>query len=239
MLDPYPDLDQLKQVYNSEYNLYQEASKSFLTKLVELFSQSRTDLVKKYIQPPKKILDIGCGLGAFLKEMLDLGYEVKGTEWNNTASQVASEKIGNGNVITSELSQISEKYHIITLWHVLEHNPTPIDLINEIKKLLQPHSLLFIEVPNSSSITIKSSQSNYAWYSIPEHVTYWNYQSLKYFADNNNFEILESSTPFSMPFLYSKSQSNSFSLIISPFVQFYASLTGRGDIIRQVWRLKQ
>lgn len=103
-----------------------------------------------------RVLDIGSGLGQFLKALRELGYnDIQGVDIDLEAIQYCKnaglkvEKISN-------ITDIKGKYEFITMMHVLEHFPKE-EIINTLSfvktNLLAQKGQLFIAVPNAQSNT--------------------------------------------------------------------------------------
>ena len=45
-------------------------------------------------------------------------------------------------------SELTEKYDLITMFHLLEHLVMPIDLLKKVRKMLKQEGVLFFELPN-------------------------------------------------------------------------------------------
>jgi len=98
-----------------------------------------------------RVLDIGAGIGTFLAMARDqLGWEVVGTEVSKSAVQFAQERYGLelllGPVDEAELAP--QSFDLITLWHVLEHVPSPARTLRLCFQLLANNGRLAIAVPN-------------------------------------------------------------------------------------------
>ncbi|MCK1986502.1 class I SAM-dependent methyltransferase [Lysinibacillus fusiformis] len=94
----------------------------------------------------KKVLDFGCGAGGFLNLIKDVADKAIGIELD----EIIREQLNNEGIICyKNISETDEKFDVITLFHVLEHIPNPIELLQEIKKYLNPCGVLIIEVPNA------------------------------------------------------------------------------------------
>jgi SAM-dependent methyltransferase len=110
----------------------------------------RLDLLKR-AGPNVRLLDIGAGIGTFLSLARDrLGWEVSGTEVSTAAVGIARERYGLDLLLGSaeNLALPPGSFDLITLWHVLEHVPSPSQTLKLCHDLLRPKGLLAIAVPN-------------------------------------------------------------------------------------------
>lgn len=108
---------------------------------------------RKFILGKKgKLLDVGCGLGYFVKKVSQFpGWEVFGYEISPSAVDYARGNLGLKNVFAGrvEESKFTEhSFDIITLWDVLEHIPEPDALLGYLNSLLKDEGMLFIHTPN-------------------------------------------------------------------------------------------
>ena len=130
------------------------------------------------------VLDFGCGSGEMLQVFdSEFNISVKGLEPENKARLLAQEK---GFEIVSSISEFkakSEKFDLVTLFHVIEHLYDPINLLIEIKSLLNQDGLLVIETPNSQDALIKLYESEAF-----RNFTYWSHHP--YLYSNKSIEIL-------------------------------------------------
>lgn len=110
----------------------------------------RLDLLKR-AGPNVRLLDIGAGIGTFLSLARDrLGWEVTGTEVSTAAVGIARERYALDLLLGSaeDLALLPGSFDVITLWHVLEHVPSPSQTLKLCHDLLRPKGLLAIAVPN-------------------------------------------------------------------------------------------
>jgi len=106
-----------------------------------------------------KLLDVGCGLGYFVKMVYDYdSWEVFGYEISQEAVDFAV-KMGLKNVFCGrvETSSFMEKqFDIITLWDVIEHIPEPDPILSYLSSLLKDDGILFIYTPNARIQLLKA-----------------------------------------------------------------------------------
>jgi 2-polyprenyl-3-methyl-5-hydroxy-6-metoxy-1,4-benzoquinol methylase len=138
-----------------------------------------------------RVLDIGCGRGAFLakaKETKDA--KVTGLESNGIAAKFAETR---GIEIVDELIEAHaaarpEYYDVVTAFQVLEHVPQPRSFLLACKAALKKGGLLVIGVPNDDSFIGLSKE--FVLNGPPHHVTMWNRDSLAALAGELGLEFV-------------------------------------------------
>lgn len=103
--------------------------------------------------PVKKILDIGCGRGDFIKVAENKGYLVAGIDFDETNIEIARRNFGLKNVYATTIEEFlsenpKKRFDIITFFEVLEHLPDPRSFIKNVKKLLAQEGYIVVSVPN-------------------------------------------------------------------------------------------
>lgn len=113
----------------------------------------------------KKVLDFGSGNGGFLKLAKDVCKEVTGVELEKAVIPFYMEDKLN---IQNNIYNINSKFDIITSFHVIEHIKEPLEILENLKSLLEDNGKLIIEVPNANDalLTIYKSEPF-------SHFTYW------------------------------------------------------------------
>lgn len=99
------------------------------------------------------ILDIGSGLGLFLSEFKRRGWQTLGTEISPDMVKYARRTYGL-RILAGDLLhlKIQQSFDVVTLNNVLEHLYQPRQTLIKVHKLLKPHGLLVIVVPNIGSL---------------------------------------------------------------------------------------
>lgn len=114
-------------------------------------SQRIGKLLSKHIDDDSEILDIGCGYGDKMQELLSLGYSnVSGVEVNQKLVDMAGKKgLNVVSVDTFDMEQHREKYDVLVMSHIIEHFQYQ-DLIQFMESYLgclKPGGLLLIATP--------------------------------------------------------------------------------------------
>ncbi len=196
--NPRPDIKEIEKYYQSEnYISHSNTNKGFINKLYQLV---RGLTLKKKLglinllnkdSKTKKILDIGCGTGMFLKVCSENNWETYGSEPDQKTRNAA---IGNSKSeiklnIFEEYS--SQKFDIITMWHVMEHIHDLNKNLERIKELMNTHSYLIIAVPNCDSFDAKIYKEYWAAYDVPRHLSHFNIKSLTSLITKHDMTLIK------------------------------------------------
>lgn len=96
------------------------------------------------------LLDVGTGDGYFLS-FAKLQFEVEATEISASGvayARARGHRVHQGTIFDDSFN--GRKYDVITMWHVLEHVPSPGRILERIKTMLNPGGILVIAVPNEA-----------------------------------------------------------------------------------------
>lgn len=111
--------------------------------------QQSAALLARHLPSGARVLDYGCGAGAFLSCLAPVGLQGHGAEFDAEAAHQASVVSGCPTCCVADLAQMGEaaRFDAIHLGDVLEHMPEPLEEINKLMKLLKPGGMLFLEGP--------------------------------------------------------------------------------------------
>ena len=130
--------------YREDYSLF--ADEVELAGYIKDATQRFEKLLTLIKQPKQKtLLDVGCGNGSFIEHASKFIAQVAGIEPHNRSRE---KLINKGYRIYSDILDIdSNLFDIITCFHVLEHTDDPIEFLKNMKRLLKPGGIIFLEVP--------------------------------------------------------------------------------------------
>jgi SAM-dependent methyltransferase len=141
----------------------------------------------------KRILDVGCGSGAFLDLAKQAGREAYGIELNKTAAQKARAKghdVFEDLLHDLDLTKTGGAFDLITLFQVLEHVPNPAQIMKEAAALLNPGGYIAIAVPSAEGIYRLIPYDPHQW--PPHHVSRWRIADVRRLAETANMKLTES-----------------------------------------------
>ena len=147
---------------------------------LSVFSDQRAAVVERMSKRPaqhdgtkKRLLDYGCGSGAFARFMAGRGYDVVGLEPFSLGSPTNEPSLTLLRKPFESARAELGTFDVITLWHVLEHVHKPIELLRALGEHLAPDGVIVISVPNFKSV--QSELFKGAWFHLdpPRHLIHF------------------------------------------------------------------
>jgi len=142
-----------------------------------------------HARPGGRLLDVGCGSGAWLTAMHARGWSAEGVELDRDAVDVA--RAAGLDVRHGDLEQQhypTGSFDAVTLCHVIEHLPGPQSTIAECLRVLSPGGTLVIATPNSASLSHRLYGKDWRGLEPPRHLSMFSMQSLNRVLLNAGFD---------------------------------------------------
>jgi len=143
-----------------------------------------------------RLLDVGCGNGAFLQLAKAAGWDAQGVDFDPLA--LAAARARNLNVHEGGLEQFAshpEKFDWITCSHVIEHVHDPIRWLKDMHALLVPGGSLWLQTPNIDSIGHEKFGPDWRDLDPPRHLVLFNAKVLGELLKSLNFEVKMKNLP--------------------------------------------
>lgn len=208
-----PRNEVLKKHYPSEYGVYKHSKikkeniKLLMTRLINnVYLKDNNNVIAKILLAPifyktlylpkyvrnGRILDVGCGSGAKMYMLENIGWFADGVEISKSAAKIAGKinnnsRIYNSNIETMKLP--NNKYDAIIFSHTLEHFKKPQYVISKVKKSIKYGGQLIISVPNADSIILKIFKKHCYLLDVPRHLFTFNKKNIEMLLENNGFKI--------------------------------------------------
>ena len=205
---PLPSTEELSEFYSSVY--YQQSVPSTYQS-----SYSEDELEQKRLRVNLLLhaiavqgatnghfLEVGCGEGFLLDGATNAGYETQGIDFSiHGVKQFHPEltsKVLTGDALEllNDFIEQGKEINVCVLQNVLEHVIEPENLLRRIKPLLNKDSIVAISVPNDySRLQEKIMQNELSkdeyWFNPPQHLHYFNIDSLRKFVSSLGFKVVD------------------------------------------------
>ena len=127
------------------------------------------------------VLDAGCGNGGFLNELQAqtrcrcIGIEMSTTAVReartNSALVIHCGKVG-------DALPGDERVDLLTLWHVLEHLPRPVETLRALRATARQGGHLIVAVPDAKGLAARTFGNYWFGRDVPRHVSHFTPESL-------------------------------------------------------------
>ena len=135
-----------------------------------------------------KLIDVGCGIGHFLKVAKERGWEVYGTEFTDDAIEICEAKgIKMHKGVLNPENYEPESFDVIVSFEVIEHINNPNEELTSFNKILRKGGATYITTPNFSSISRRYLKGKWSVIEYPEHLSYYTANTLKKVLKQNGF----------------------------------------------------
>jgi SAM-dependent methyltransferase len=202
---PPPQVGWLRQGLAGDYRLarwgYSRGPRIPGGRLIPRVLPSRGGIVDRDIRhlqavPEGRLLDVGCGSGAFLTQMAALGWRAEGVD-PDPAAVAAARRTGVearlGTLADLELNE--EAFDAITLSHVIEHLHDPAEDLRRLHRLLRPGGQLWIGTPNLEALSFRRFGCHWRGLEPPRHLVLFRRASLERILRRTGFEPLPPPAP--------------------------------------------
>lgn len=183
--NPRPTLESLPSYYDQNYfdsgRFNHTGQGKFPSRLRDIYRYKKSG----------SILEIGCAQGHFLHYMSRLGWTVEGVEISQDGCEHIRKTyqwpVFNGDFLEFESDK---KFDVICMYHVLEHVPEPLKVIEKAKAMLKENGIMVIEVPNINGFDMKNPERRKWSYDLPVHLTHYTPAILKQLLRKFGYSIL-------------------------------------------------
>ncbi len=191
-----PAENEIGRYYKSDtYVSHSDTQEGFVNKLYHIV-RKRALKKKQWVicndtgKNTGKILDIGCGTGAFLNQMKLAGWEVNGLEPDEDARRLAESHYAIQPQAPDALFSFSaETFDAVTMWHVLEHVHRLDEYLTQIHSILKKDGVFFVAVPNYRSYDAEKYKEFWAGYDVPRHLHHFCAESINTLMQKKGFYI--------------------------------------------------
>ncbi|MCB5227754.1 class I SAM-dependent methyltransferase [Alishewanella sp. 16-MA] len=231
---PYPSAEQISAYYTHYQSLKSAGSIYLSDDGYSVFCRDKkltfADLgIKLSDFNNKQVLDVGCATGQFLQMMQDAGAtNVMGLDASAECINIAKSK--GLNCQNQEFLDHQQQYHVISMWHLIEHVMDPIAYLHKAYELLLPGGWLLIETPVTGELSTAFG-SDWRYLMPIEHLHLFPFDTLVQLTNQAGF-ALQRFTRFG-----SGNDSGTVSQPNKGAMDRFAKSTGSGDTLA-MWLIK-
>jgi len=138
-----------------------------------------------------QVLDIGCGSGSMLEELVQLGCTGYGIEPNPSAVRACLKK--GLNVRCGDLDDLDypdDFFDMVIMWHVIEHLPSPKSTLRTIHRILRPGGSVFIYCPNAASYMASVFHEFWGGWHLPFHFYHFTPDTMSRLLETTGFRTI-------------------------------------------------
>jgi 2-polyprenyl-3-methyl-5-hydroxy-6-metoxy-1,4-benzoquinol methylase len=152
----------------------------------------------RFFQPHQKgrLLDIGCGNGAFAAFAAAMGYEVTGLDVDSTSIEIARSRglsratFHQGGLDDFSAASAGAEFDVVSMFEVFEHLERPVETLEVIRRLLRKGGLFVGSLPNTGRLLMWRLYMDYEM--PPYHLTYWTVKSwTEYLRSYHQLEVVK------------------------------------------------
>ena len=150
--------------------------------------ERRRTLLLAEVRPGERVLDLGCGAGAFLAALRDAGAQPVGVDIAEAALERARTNVPGADVRLLEDGVIPAghgEFDLVWCSEVLEHIPDVAEALYEVRRVLKPGGRLLLTVPNTGLRVRLRFERHFD--PLGQHVRFFTRRSLAHTLDATGF----------------------------------------------------
>jgi 2-polyprenyl-3-methyl-5-hydroxy-6-metoxy-1,4-benzoquinol methylase len=158
-------------------------------------------------QSQLRLLDVGCGSGALLKQAQTLGFVAAGIEISAPLAKLVKDQVQCEvyQQFLSELNMPASSFDVVTMYDLIEHVEDPAKDLQQVFRILKSGGVFFVLTPNDQALLRRISRFLFAasFHSFsdpvrrlyyPDHLSYFTTKSLSRLLRSTGFELISLET---------------------------------------------
>lgn len=147
-----------------------------------------------------RLLDVGCGQGTLMAAARRGGWQVEGVEVSRSAVEFLRKK--GFQVYHGKLTAAfpAHSFDVVTASELLEHVSEPLELLDEIVRILRPGGLFWATTPHGRGVSAKLLGAQWTVVSPPEHLHLFSVKGMKFLLEKAGFSSVKIRTYGTNPF---------------------------------------
>lgn len=197
--NPRLTLDWVKHYYDDEYIAHRKKTDwgwltPFYLRAMRKHDLAKLALVDRAVRlsPGQRVLDIGCGAGTFLLELIERDrVAATGVDFKDLSHLPALKQVDFRCGLLAGQELPARGFALITMWHFLEHDYDPNATLARCRDLLADDGRLVIEVPRLDSLSYRLYRERWPGLQAPQHTALYTRETLLAMAKKQGLVVEE------------------------------------------------
>lgn len=150
---------------------------------------ARIALIQRW-RKPGRLLDLGCGPGAFSMVARAHGWSTLGLDINATSVALCRERgldVIAGTFPHQDLA--TRRFDAVAMNDFLEHMPEPVVALRAVRELLDPGGVVFISTPDIGSLVARVTGEWWSHLKPNEHLVYFDRRTIRRLLEETGFRV--------------------------------------------------
>jgi len=198
-VNPQPCHTSLKEFYESPE--FQEINYSINATRLEYISDPRKKALYedqvallRHHKGSGRVLDIGCGVGEFVRVSTDYGYDAEGIDLAADRIKFGQAHLGlDDRIKVSSFEEFmpAARYDFVTCWDIIEHVKNPKLMMQSIKGFLNSGGIAVIRIPITDGIMFDEEHpETWKWVMAPYHLFQFSNKTFEWLMHTCGYQVI-------------------------------------------------
>ncbi|MGA3023424.1 MAG: class I SAM-dependent methyltransferase [Bryobacteraceae bacterium] len=159
---------------------------------------AKADAIARLLDRSARVLDVGCGKGAFVRSCLDRHLDAEGIDISHSAVAYAHD-VAHVPAHVGDLSEgypLDRKYDCVTLWATVEHLASPERMLKGIRAALKEGGYLVLDTGIGYDWLDRLLPGVVQWYDPPQHLFVFSRDGISRLLEKSGFRVVSIETCF-------------------------------------------